>query len=257
MDYGALNSATKYPSIDTYHGLDPSNGSLIEDEVTRFGGSVVLTEKVDGTNGRIVLMPGGGDWFIGSREELLYARGDRIENPALGIVETLKPVISEGRLEGRFPTRKNLIQVFYLEVYGHRIGQGARQYTTEGRIGYRLFDIATVPVEVLSWPREKIASWRDHGGQQWASEAELLNNSARLPLTPRLRVVNADELPSDIEGMAAFIRRVLPKTEAALDASALGAPEGIVLRSDDRRTIAKAKFQDYARTLKRRGKAGA
>ncbi|MCU1617221.1 MAG: hypothetical protein JWO98_4761, partial [Frankiales bacterium] len=56
VDLAALNSATKYPSIPTYHELDPKNGGLLEIP-TAFEGDVVLTEKVDGTNGRIVLLP--------------------------------------------------------------------------------------------------------------------------------------------------------------------------------------------------------
>ncbi|MFI7515873.1 hypothetical protein ACIBVK_20520 [Micromonospora echinofusca] len=54
-------------------------------------GPVTLTEKVDGTNARIVGLPGGA-YLIGSREELLYARGDLIGNPALGIVDALRDV---------------------------------------------------------------------------------------------------------------------------------------------------------------------
>ena len=34
----------------------------------------------------------------------------------------------------------------------------------------------------------------------------------------------------------------------------MGAAEGIVLRTPDRSVIAKARFQDYERTLKRRAK---
>ena len=72
MDLDCLNSATKYPSILTYHGLG-ERGRLTE-EVATFPDMAILTEKVDGTNGRIILPP-GDDYFIGSREELLYDSG--------------------------------------------------------------------------------------------------------------------------------------------------------------------------------------
>ena len=42
----ALNSLTKYPSIPTYHKLDPRNGSLT-DEAVPFTGPVIGTEKID------------------------------------------------------------------------------------------------------------------------------------------------------------------------------------------------------------------
>lgn len=237
-----MNSATKYPSIDTYHELDPSDGTL-KDAVTYYTGPVLLTEKIDGANGRIVVMP-GGDWFIGSREEFLYARGDRVFNSQLGIVQVLEPIADAG-----MPSLEGFIQVFYLEVYGHRIGQGGKNYSTSSA-GYRLFDIARVPVDVITWPREKIASWRDHGGQQWASEEELQANA--LPKTPRLATVQGEGLPAGIQETLEFLRTVVPATEAALDSSGRGVPEGIVLRSQDRKKISKAKYRDYERTLRAR-----
>lgn len=44
----------------------------------------------------------------------------------------------------------------------------------------------------------------------------------------------------------------LPTTRVALDDEAGGLPEGIVVRTATRSVIAKARFQDYERTLKRR-----
>ncbi len=49
-----------------------------------------------------------------------------------------------------------------------------------------------------------------------------------------------------------FLRKFLPGTLAPLDASAGGAAEGIVLRTEDRSVIAKARFQDYERTFRSR-----
>jgi hypothetical protein len=247
-DLAALNSATKYPSIPTYHALDPKNGSLLE-QPTIFESDVVLTEKVDGTNGRIVLLP-DGDYFIGSREELLYAKGDRIGNPALGIVDALKPLAE--RLKPRDEHRQ--ILVFFLEVYGHKVGGAAKQYTTDGNIGYRLFDIACLLPDVLDWPREQISSWREGGGQRFCAEATLQRaaEAEGIALTPRLATLPADDLPATVEAAHEWLRVTLPNTLVALDEAAGGRPEGIVLRTTDRSVIAKARFQDYERTLKRR-----
>lgn len=91
-DLNKLNSMTKYPSIPTYHALG-DKGTLLEQIVT-FNvddGEVILTEKVDGTNSRIILLP-DGNFVLGSREELLFAKGDLIGNPALGIVDALKNI---------------------------------------------------------------------------------------------------------------------------------------------------------------------
>jgi hypothetical protein len=250
-DFGVLNSASKYPSILTYHALDPAAGKLLE-EVTPFTGPVLLTEKIDGTSGRVLVLP-DGDYFVGSREELLWAQGDRIENPALSIVATLKELAAN---LAWWPPPPGGVLVYFLEVYGHRIGGGWKQYGTSPATGYRLFDIASVPAEVLSWPREKIAGWRDHGGQEWADETALLASAAShdIGLVPRLGRVDASELPVSVEETPAFLARHLPGTFAALDDSALGAGEGIVLRNHDRSVIAKARFADYARTLRPAGK---
>jgi hypothetical protein len=55
--------------------------------------------------------------------------------------------------------------------------------------------------------------------------------------------------------MHKFLTATLPGTLAALDEDAGGRAEGIVLRSEDRSVIAKARFQDYERALKHRAQA--
>jgi hypothetical protein len=250
----ALNSLTKYPSIPTYHQLDPRNGSLT-DEAAPFTGQVIGTEKVDATNARIILLPpDDGGYLLGSREELLYANGDLIGNPALGIADHLRDVADS------FGTSVNPgyddLRVFYVELYGGKIGGQAKQYSTRGSVGYRLFDVATIErvSEKLTWSAERISRWRDGGGQAFADETDL-STFARLTgfePAPRLFEVDAADLPTDIEQMHAFLVEKLPRTLVGLDDSAKGGAEGIVLRTPDRSVIAKARFQDYERTLKRR-----
>lgn len=57
-DLQRLNSLTKYPSIPTYHTLDPKDGCLVA-EAVRFDGDVIATEKIDGTNARLICLPDG------------------------------------------------------------------------------------------------------------------------------------------------------------------------------------------------------
>lgn len=250
MDLEKLNTATKYPSILTYHGLG-DRGGLLE---TRTGfahvseGPVYMTEKVDGTNGRIVFLR-GGDYVIGSREELLYAKGDRVQNPALGIVETLKPLAD--RLCNEFFVG---IHTLYLEVYGGKIGGQAKQYTSDGEVDYRLFDVSYAPLKVLDWDRARISHWRENDGQEWFDEQWLrkTNEEYGIRLVPRLGTVDAANLPTSVAKMSEWLKTSLPTTYVALDEGAGGKAEGIVLRTEDRSVIAKARFQDYERTLKRR-----
>lgn len=249
VDLTKLNSLTKYPSIPTYHTLDPKNGGLIE-EALAFTGTVLGTEKVDGTNSRIICLP-DGSYLLGSREELLYAKGDLIGNPALGIVDALKP------LAERLPiSDADTIAVYYLEVFGGKVTAASKQYTAEMCVAYRLFDVVRLteyaPLLMLS-PQE-IAGWRDNGGQSFVTAEELHNiaDQETIELTPRLFTLPAAELPRTVEEMHVFLKQHLPESRTKLDEQAGGRPEGIVLRTSDRSVIAKARFEDYERTLKRR-----
>jgi len=244
----AINSLTKYPSIPTYHALDPKTGNLLDD-VVEFSGPVYLTEKVDGTNGRIVSLP-DGSYLIGSREHLLYAKGDLIGDPALGIADALKPIAE--RLPGPIGDR---IVVRFFEVYGGKVTAASKHYTHAKTVHARLFDIAVIAeyAPMLGWPSERIASWRDNGGQRYLSEYDLIAVAAQygLDTVPRLDKVEGGGLPMSIVDTRNFLADYLPRTMVALDGEP-GHAEGIVLRDDQRRVIAKARFQDYDRTLKRR-----
>ena len=106
-----------------------------------------------------------GDFYIGSREELLHARCDRVINQNLGIVDVLLPHAS--RMSEEMTPSKN-ITVAYGEVYGHAIGSGSKNYTRSTSRGVRWFDLCVVPVELLSQTPEFAAKWRDNSGQIFA-----------------------------------------------------------------------------------------
>lgn len=249
-DLAKLNTLTKYPSIPTYHSLDPTNGGLLDEHIDFSGGIVVATEKIDGTNARIILLP-DGNYLLGSREELLYAKGDLIENPALGIVETLKPVAE------RMGDHAGRMIVCYLEVYGGRVTGASRQYTGNATLGYRLFDLLDIDryEPILAMSRGEISALRDSpsGAGTFRSESDLADFSSReqIPLVPRLQTPGTN-IPASIEETYEYLRQTIPATRSALDAAAGMKPEGIVVRTPDRSRIAKIRFQDYERTLKRR-----
>ncbi|MFI1312477.1 RNA ligase family protein [Streptomyces albidoflavus] len=243
LDLAALNSATKYPPIPTYHEIN--RGTLL-DHTVPFHGDVVLTEKVDGTNVRVVVLP-GGDYAIGSREDLLHARGDRIVNPKDPTVPALRSVAD------RLTAPDTGIRAYFFEVFGDKIGKASRQYTGTRAVGYRLFDVAVLDAAVLELPRPVISTWRENGGQQFLSEDDLALTAEEngIEVTPRLGRIPAEQLPTDLSGMQQFLATRLPDTLVALDEGADGRPEGLVLRTTDRSVIAKARVEDYARTLQR------
>ena len=240
---------TKYPSIPTYHALDPANGMLQEDQHTRFVGTVVVTEKIDGVNARIILMP-DGDYILGSRDTLLYGQGDLIENPAHGIVATLKNIAD--RLAGH---ERDSVMVVFGEVYG--IGNGPwGNYTSRKEVGgFRVFDVMTVEnwAEMLGWDKEYFSTWRENGGQQFYAEPGLNRfvQQTGLELTPRILTDHRDELPTTLQGTLDWMGKILPESQAKLSPSGKGEPEGVVIRSWARSIIVKARFKDYTSTIRR------
>lgn len=185
---------------------------------------------------------------------LLGHRRTRLPRPRPRPRARARPAPVPGRALG---DHRGEIRVVYVELYGGKVGAAAKQYTSDpARYGWRLFDVLVLSeyAERLDWPAERIAAWRDGGGQPFLGEDALAAaaGEAGLELTPRLFTMDAGELPTDIEKTNAWLAEQLPMTRVKLDDDAPGGPEGIVLRTADRRVIAKARFQDYARTLKRR-----
>lgn len=263
-----LNSMTKYPSIETFHVLGQKG--RLTDERRLMEGEVFLTEKVDGTNARLIMVPRHSQanpvstdavhfpcsYLLGSREEFLYCFGDILYQKTQNIVEAIRELASALQSQGEFMdgSRTDII-VLFLEVYGRGTGNGAKRYT-KNALGYRLFDVVRIPDEtvreLLEKPIEQIASWRDNGGQDFLSVEKLKEFAAcyNLPLVPYIGSVDASALPMSHDDTLAWLRETLPTTLAKLDGDGTCQAEGIVLRSADRKQILKAKFEDYERTLR-------
>lgn len=237
MNLKALNSLTKYPSIPTYHPLG-ERGRLQPEPILLPDGPLYATEKIDGTNARIIIVD--GDFFIGSRENLLYAKGDRIGDPAMGIVDGLILTATESAIRaGRMPT------VIYGEFFGGR--------TTSCRIygentSFRVFDIARF--DRAQWdhllardPRE-ISTWRDAGGQPFldVNSMECAADFFGLPIVP---VLTVGPPPVSIIGTKAWLEPLAARSELGT-----GPAEGVVIRSADRKFIAKIRTEDYQRATK-------
>jgi hypothetical protein len=254
IDLDKLNSATKYPSIPTYHMLG-DRGCLTEEVQVSFQGEELLyTEKIDGTNARIILI-GGGDFFIGSREELLYFSGDLLCNPSQGIVKAIQKIAFEFAEE---LIEEDSIRVIYGEVYGHKIGKGAKNYTQEQNLGFRVFDTMRFAderelKELLEKPIDQIALWREQGKQCFEGEKTLLEFSTMSDATLTPRLVGENPPPNTVEETFSWLQTMLPGTTyAALDGKG-GKPEGVVVRTPTRSKIAKIRFEDYERTMRKRG----
>lgn len=262
-DLDRLNSMTKYPSILTYHELG-ERGVLNDAVLTPFPANTTLygTEKVDGTNARIVFTPDNYA-IVGSREDFLWESRDLIGNPSMGIVEYFRPVVArlladtfrlqlEFNADDAFP-----MLTIYGELYGKNIGAAAKNYTATGSIGFRVFDIVVQNnyEEVLSWDRQKISLWRENGGQNFLDrdKVALIAHNAGFDTVPHHFEMNSNDLPTSLADTYEFLKR-FERTTATIDRDpgrqGVGRAEGIVIRTKDRKTIAKLRFEDYERKRK-------
>ncbi len=253
-EYGfdKLNSLTKYPSILTYHTMGEKGilqESLSED--ASFHVPVYVTEKIDGTNTRIV-MDSTGDYLIGSRANFLTAKGDRIANPAMGIVGAITAAAE--RLTECSCLETDGLKVIYGETYGGSITPASKQYTNDKSIDFRLFDIVVIPEKtcrrMLSNTPDHIVSWRERGGQGFQNYDVLTNVSdkAEIEMVPLL--TTEQWMPTDRADVYKWLQRY-KTTSAGINNE--GRAEGVVLRDYNRSLIRKIRFEDYERTLKKLG----
>jgi len=252
-DYGMakLNTLTKYPSIKTYHEIDRGilKDALTDDKPFPCT-ELFVTEKVDGTNARILVW--NDDYIIGSREELLYRRGDLFGNPSQGIVSVLKPYAE--RIVSRFSG--DTLYVLYGEVYGSNIN-GAKQYTRQKTASVRFFDVARFS-GVEGFMLEDInylSALREEPPHFLVSKDERnpLLRSLGLEPVPPLCVLDGGSFPTDRVEVYNWMKQFY-YTKATLDEEAFdGRAEGMVIRDDLNRCIRKLRFEDYEKTFRKEG----
>jgi hypothetical protein len=245
-----INSITKYPSILTYHQLGSKGGLKDELIEERFPSNVKLyiTEKVDGTNGRIVYL--NGDYLIGQREMFVYAKGDRIINS--DIVDVMTPYATD------LDESEDLFTVMYGEVYGYKIQDGSKVYCPDGNTdrGFRVFDVWQMPVveldEYLSKATmEQIVYDREHNWQPWldVDAFERFVVLKMFDVTPRRKIIDSSEMPISAVDTKRWLEDNFQDSHATFDGTSsnqkFGRAEGVVIRTADRSIIRKLRFEDY------------
>lgn len=281
FDIDVLNSMTKYPSIPTFHEM--KEGRIIEKLTYDLPNSsnwfncspdfkdLFVTEKIDGTNARIVLFR--DKVIIGSREEFLYASGDTLFNNAMGIVDTLKDTVESiynyrndifDFIEYSMGGNKLLYVTFYGEVYGGKIGKNAKNYvgydSRKVNTDFRLFDIASMTEDlyqtVSTYTPENLSSWRENGGQKFFlvddSIFQFMNSIMSLSAVPFIKKLNSEDMPVYREDVYNWLKEVSEKTRASIDGIVYGPSEGVVIRNKNRTFIAKIRHEDYSRIFNKK-----
>lgn len=263
FSFDKINTLTKYPSIFTYHALDRGICQEELNEGVDFNGTdFSITEKLDGTNARIVIY--GDDYFIGSREEILYAKGDRLIAPndlitpqLIDIADNLLASINEGVSYDVDSDTPLALYVFYFEVFGGNIQRKvAVNYTKDqDTFGVRLFDVTTMDTDdlfdVLELPIENISSYRERNRTRFTSigDAKIIAEQLGLEYVPEFDtegVVIPTERTEVLEWLQTY-----SDTKVKLDGSGLGKSEGIIIKSADNQLARKIRFEDYERLSNR------
>jgi len=240
-----INTLTKYPSILTLHQLG-EKGRLKNEFTTPIQGEIMYaTEKIDGTNARIVCY--GSEYLIGAREFILHHSHDLYFDNAQGIVDGLK------ELNIKIPQTEKFT-VIYGEFFGGKTTSNAKWYGQD-KNGFRVFDIAVYDdLSILEMSQHEISKWReretDHGiiyGQNFISRSEMENQFADFELVP---LVEFDLGDMSHKVVLENLKKFIPTTNVALSENALKRAEGVVLRNENRSKIVKVRFEDYERTLR-------
>ena len=250
-----FNTLTKYPSIPTYHEI--LNGKLQNNLTPGLDFSnqkIEVAEKVDGENLRLCFIKEVNkpvDYLIGSREELIYSRGDRIINNYGNMVNTTIDIAENIAQELMLSNGNYGVSCFYFEIYGGKTNK-RKNYTNDPTIfGLRLFDHWYMNLEdvfnMLDNNIERISNWREHGGQPYSTTEERFEIAEKYMLAKVPYLATVDFIPDTLVETYEFLKQ-FATTQAGLNVD--GESEGIVIRTTDRKQIAKIRFEDYRKTLK-------
>lgn len=238
-----VNTLTKYPSILTLHQLG-DRGKLKEELTLNLSGEkMYATEKIDGTNIRIIMWE--DEYLIGSRDNILHFKGDLYFDPAQTIVE--------GFYRLNIPTTATeKLTVVFGEYYGGKVSSNSKQYGTE-QVGFRVFDIVEFnDLSMLELSLEELSRWREHsnGSQLVYGQNFLnLNDIKRFHKYEFVPAVEFNVQDYSHEEILNQLKSSIPTTQVALTESAGMKPEGVVLRNFNRTKIVKVRYEDYERTL--------
>ena len=241
-----INSLTKYPSILTLHKLG-QKGRLTSELTTDIQGETMFaTEKIDGTNVRIICL--GNQYLVGSREFILHHNEDLYFDPAQGIVDGLKD------LKINIPIDYQQLTVIYGELFGGKVSANSKQYGTD-KLGFRVFDMAVFSdLSILEQSLEDISRWREREtengiiyGQAFLTKDVLETYAHLFDIVP---TVPFDLGDMSHQSILDNLRQFIPQTNVPLSELAQKKPEGVVLRNNDRSKIVKIRYDDYERTLR-------
>lgn len=240
-----INTLTKYSSILTLHQFG-EKGRLKKELTTPIQGEkMYATEKIDGTNVRIICY--GSEYLIGAREFILHHSHDLYFDNSQGIVDGLK------KLNIKVPQTEKFT-VIYGEFYGGKTSANSKWYGQD-KNGFRVFDIAVYnDLSMLELSQQEISKWREKEtengiiyGQNFLTRSEMQSQFSDFAFVPLVEFELGD---MSHQVILDNLKKFIPNTNVALSENALKKSEGVVLRNERRSKIVKVRFEDYEKTLR-------
>lgn len=248
------NSLTKYPSIPTYNKMEKGMLSTIVENYEAMR-ELYITEKIDGTNTRIIIC--GNDYVIGSREEWIYAKGDRVIAVSnKKHIEYLIPIAD--KITSRLSAINDTVLFIYGELYGYKIQKWQNYTNMENDYGFRVFDMFSLPIDELNnmldtMTPDQASSWRDNNNQSWFTVDKLKEVSSVLGLltVPYIKKDFMKEIGISAASANYFLK-AFQETKAQIHNTENNKAEGIVVRTADRKYISKLRFEDYDKYMRKK-----
>ncbi len=214
----------EYPKIETLYQRDKATGKVITSQLRlpEFGNirRWQITEKIDGTNVRVGLLPGG-----------VVTHSGRTENAQIPakLLDYLQETFTLDKLQPVFAESPDSEVILFGEGYGERIhGGGAYR---QG-ISFRLFDVLV--------------------GQWWLEPEAIADVAAKLGILTVPVLGEIDFLPNCADELAKWLGHAGNSTVAIQDGGRGVRAEGIVARTvpmlftrRGQRLMWKLKFQDF------------
>lgn len=256
-----LERATRFPSILALHRMD-QKGRLLPERQVQFEDDEELffTEKLDGVNVRLILLPCGRR-YVGSRKQILYCVGDEVYNPVQGVVEHLSklfPAWFKNSYAEQQPPPDGWYGdhfVLFGELYGaEHDGAGvpspasAKQY---GQPGFRAFaverrgeegDALPLPFPLIPFKNSDVGT-----APVGRLAHHLFSGVARVPSLQPSAEFQAAVRHGSVQDLLPHLEF---ETQVETAPGAWRHAEGVIVRNADGTKIAKLRVEDYRRACR-------
>lgn len=237
-----LNILTQYPEIQDYYCVpnnDESTTSDKKDLKNEF--SVYITEKIEGTHARIVVFTNEdgylADFFIGDKDSLIFAKGDRTAVDQHQIIPYCIDVIDAIRNK-EFQSQKAAFEPDSMYVFYGQIPT-VNNRTGSKRLDFRIFDILTAQIDdVLVMLNQSVDSpqfikWKSDNNKNFLRFPSMRIFLFTLGLAP-VKFIN-QIFGKDLSKMLKDLKHEFSKN---------GEPKAVILRNETRTIIKKVCFEE-------------